>query len=275
MPTSQANRPSDDRAERAEREAAVVRRLLGLLQVGDDRRACPRGSARRRRRPASAADRSAWPRRCASRRRRSGWGANRPRGSAPPAPAKLWQAVQLVRKNSPPRTISSLLASWCRRTRLLAGPRGRGRARRRTPPAPRSRRRRRPAACAGPGRRAGPSASGRYRPGSRRRRRRRRSAMGRTGPPSLVVMPSAFLPWQEAQPTRNSALPLATMSSSAYWSGRSREQRGVHRRRSAAARATAPAGRQPAAAAGREPTGDPVRDPLMSRTRASSTVSAT
>ena len=38
-------------------------------------------------------------------------GANRPRGSAPPAPAKLWQAVQLVRKNSPPRTTSSLSMS--------------------------------------------------------------------------------------------------------------------------------------------------------------------
>ena len=34
-------------------------------------------------------------------------------------------------------------------------------------------------------------------------------------PPFAVLTPSAFLPWQEAQPTRNSALPLATMSSSA------------------------------------------------------------
>ena len=38
-------------------------------------------------------------------------GAKRPRGRAPPAPAKLWQAVQLVRKNSPPRTMSSLVTS--------------------------------------------------------------------------------------------------------------------------------------------------------------------
>ena len=40
--------------------------------------------------------------------------------------------------------------------------------------------------AAGPGRRAGPSASGRCRPGSRRRRRRRRPAAGRSWLPSLV-----------------------------------------------------------------------------------------
>ena len=38
-------------------------------------------------------------------------GANLPRGSAPPAPAKLWHAVQLVRKNSPPLTMSALVES--------------------------------------------------------------------------------------------------------------------------------------------------------------------
>src|SRR5690625_398686 len=37
-------------------------------------------------------------------------GAYRPSGSAPPAPTELWQAVQLVRKNSPPRPICSSLA---------------------------------------------------------------------------------------------------------------------------------------------------------------------
>ena len=37
-------------------------------------------------------------------------GAYLPWGSAPPEPAKLWQAVQLVRKISPPRTMLSLLA---------------------------------------------------------------------------------------------------------------------------------------------------------------------
>ena len=36
MPTSQANRPSETGTERAEREAAVGRGLLVLLQVGDD-----------------------------------------------------------------------------------------------------------------------------------------------------------------------------------------------------------------------------------------------
>ncbi len=38
-------------------------------------------------------------------------GAYLPSGSAPPVAAKLWQAVQFVRKNSPPRTISSVVAS--------------------------------------------------------------------------------------------------------------------------------------------------------------------
>ncbi len=37
-------------------------------------------------------------------------GAYLPWGSAPPEPAKLWHAVQLVRKISPPRTMLSLLA---------------------------------------------------------------------------------------------------------------------------------------------------------------------
>jgi hypothetical protein len=38
-------------------------------------------------------------------------GAYLPPGSAPPEAAKLWQAVQLVRKNSPPRTIASSRSS--------------------------------------------------------------------------------------------------------------------------------------------------------------------
>src|SRR4051812_5454757 len=55
-------------------------------------------------------------------------GAYFPPGSAPPAAAKLRQAVQLGRQNSPPRATASLsmpLVSYCDLLRM-AGPGGRG-----------------------------------------------------------------------------------------------------------------------------------------------------
>ena len=107
-------------------------------------------------------------------------GANRPRGRAPPRRRSCgrpcsWCGRTRHRGRRP---------RWWRRRRRTRTPRGcpgRGRARRRRPRGPRSRPRRRPGACAAPGRRAGPSASGRCRPGSRPQRRRRRPARDRTG----------------------------------------------------------------------------------------------
>ena len=145
---------------------------------------------------------------------------------------------------------------------------GRGRGRRRRPPGPRSPRRCRQAACAAPGRPAAPSASGRCRPGSRPRRRRRRPAGGRSWLPRLVWMPSAFLPWQDAQPTRKSCAALATWSASFAW--RSRRWPGDRAAysppvtRSPAAAPAAPPAAAPAWPRGGRP--DPVASFEVSRT---------
>ena len=111
MPTIQANMPSLTGSEAAHAEAAVLGGLLEGLQVGDhvallvgrqvavgeDRHLLRAGQHR-------LVD-------VAGARRRGSAGRSRPRGMAPPAPAKLWQAVQLVRKIWPPRTIAASRSS--------------------------------------------------------------------------------------------------------------------------------------------------------------------
>ena len=102
---------------------------------------------------------------------------------APPAPSKLWQAVQLVRKIWPPRTIASSRSSLVEsldRVVLLGRDGGPGAQRG-------DERRRARDLLLGVGHRLarglraglGHAASGRCRPGSRRRRRRHRPATGR------------------------------------------------------------------------------------------------
>src|SRR4029079_1101035 len=143
-------------------------------------------------------------------------GANLPRGSAPPEAAKLWHAVQFVLKNWPPRTTSALdapvgsysdfdgiagpgpseatyAASWLlysgEYTTFLRW------------------------ACT-PGRAIG------IRPVPTWKSTAAAPTPARGGAywvPRLVTMPSPFLPWHEAQPTRNRARLLATVDWSAVF----------------------------------------------------------
>ena len=223
-----------DRAEPAERRShpgsagPAVTSTYAMMSRLSSRRHAPG-----RRRPACSAGRSASPRRCASALTPISVGAYLPFGSAPPWPAKLWHGAQLVRNSSPPWAICSsvaLLTSYdsSRRDRRAGGERGdvRGQrldlrlgVRRRLARDLRARLRR--------------AASGRCRPGSRPRPRRRRSATGRILP--RRVPPSAFRPWQLAQPTAKSFLP-----SSICWDwARVVRDRVVRRRRRRTAEPTA------------------------------------
>ena len=111
MPTSQANRPSETGPSEPRVKPPYVGRLLGLLQVGDDVALVLGGEhlVGEDRHLLRAGEHGLVD--VLLGRRPSATGRTCRAGSAPPAPAKLWQAVQLVRKNSPPRTMSSLVAS--------------------------------------------------------------------------------------------------------------------------------------------------------------------
>src|SRR3954452_20717726 len=130
------------------------------------------------------------------------FGAYLPPGRAPPLPAKLWQAVQFVRKNWPPRTISSLLDPFTS-YRSLSGTAGPGPSD--WMKAPRALisdslyTGRRAGAC-------GPGAAIGIRPVPTWKSTAAAPTRTRDGPywlPRLVRMPSAFLPWQDEQPTWN------------------------------------------------------------------------
>ena len=191
-PMIQAARPSLTGPERARDRS---RRSWGSPRSTGGRRSrhgARRRTGCRRRTPASAADRSASPRRCAwlDAVQRRGVAAARHRATG---------AVEVVAGGAVGQ--EDLPTARDRRGALLVGEalegvvrfvrgrRGRGRGRRRTPPGRRSPRRCRRPPCGAPGPRAGPSASGRCRPGSRPRRRRRRPATGRAGCPRRCGRP--------------------------------------------------------------------------------------
>src|SRR5512144_1831718 len=130
-------------------------------------------------------------------------GAYLPPGSAPPEPAKLWHAVQLVRKNSPPRTTDSLLTPSMEYASFggMAGP------------GPREATYAARASVSlllyrggflsawTPGRAIG------MRPVPTWKSTAAAPTPTREGPywlPSLPTTPSPWRPWQEAQPTRKS-----------------------------------------------------------------------
>ena len=119
MPTQPGEQALGHRAEAAEAEAAVAGLLAQRVEVGDDVALLLGRAGCRWRRSACSAGRSAWPRRCACALDvASGRARSRRAACAPPEPAKLWQAVQLVRKIWPPRAIASSRSSSDRPSRL-------------------------------------------------------------------------------------------------------------------------------------------------------------
>ena len=182
MPTSQANRPSETGPSEPSVKPPYVGRLLVLLQVGDDLALVLGGEhlVGEDRHLLRAGEHGLVDvlLRDAVQRRGEAAAGQRAAGAGEVVARRAVGAEELA-------AADDVLVRRRRRRRTRTRP-GRGAGAERGDV--RRQRldlllRRRPGACAAPGCRAGPSASGRCRPGSRPRRRRRRSARGRTGRP--------------------------------------------------------------------------------------------